>query len=93
VDDEEGSVEVIFTPTTPNCSMPAILGLCLREQLLRVLPMRFHSRIRVTVAAGKHQNENLINRQLRDKERCLAAMERHELRSTIYRCIDPAQSA
>lgn len=88
VDDEKGSVDIVFTPTVPNCSMPAILGLCIREKLMRVLPLRFHSKIRITVAAGKHQNEDAINRQLRDKERCLAALERKNLRTTIESCIE-----
>jgi metal-sulfur cluster biosynthetic enzyme len=87
VNDAGGSVEVIFTPTVPNCSLPAVLGLCIREKLLRVLPLRFHSKIRITVAPGKHQLEDSINRQLRDKERCLAAMERKNLRDMIEKCI------
>ena len=87
VDDSNGSVDVIFTPTVPNCSLPAILGLCIREKLLRVLPLRFHSKIHVSVAKGKHDNEESINRQLRDKERCLAALERDSLRNMIEKCI------
>lgn len=87
VDDSNGSVDVIFTPTVPNCSLPAILGLCIREKLLRVLPLRFHSKIHISVAKGKHENEESINRQLRDKERCLAALERSTLRDMIEKCI------
>jgi len=86
-DDEEGRVSVVFTPTVPNCSLPAVLGLCIREKLLRVLPQRFHSKIFITVAKGKHINEDSINRQLRDKERCLAAIERKNLHDMIERCI------
>lgn len=87
VDDENGAVEVVFTPTVKNCSMPAILGLCIREKLLRVLPLRFHSKIRISVAKEKHEQEEAINRQLRDKERCLAALEKSTLRDTIEKCI------
>ena len=87
VDDAESTVEVVFTPTVPNCSMPAILGLCIRERLLRVLPQRFHSKIFVKVAKGKHDNEHAINRQLRDKERCLAALEKDNVRNIIENCI------
>ncbi|OHT04020.1 hypothetical protein TRFO_28561 [Tritrichomonas foetus] len=87
VDDKNGSVDVIFTPTVPNCSLPAILGLCIREKLLRVLPLRFHSKIHISVASGTHDNEVSINRQLRDKERCLAALERKNLLDMIERCI------
>ena len=88
VSEEDSRVSVVFTPTVPNCSLPAVLGLCIREKLLRVLPLRFHSRIFVSVATGKHNNENDINRQLRDKERCLAAVERKAIREMIDRCIE-----
>ena len=87
VDDKNGSVDVVFTPTVPNCSLPAILGLCIREKLLRVLPLRFHSKIHISVARGTHDTEESINRQLRDKERCLAALERKNLRDKIEECI------
>jgi metal-sulfur cluster biosynthetic enzyme len=90
VDDAKGSVEVVFTPTTPTCSLPAHLGLCLREKLLRVLPTRFHSRLRVVVAPGTHTAAEAITRQLRDKERCLAVMEKDEVKKIIDRCISPA---
>ena len=91
VDDVEGSVDVTFTPTVPNCRMPAILGLCIHEKLLRVLPLRFHSKIRVKCASGTHIQEDAINRQLRDKERCLAALERKNLRSVIEQCLYAAK--
>jgi metal-sulfur cluster biosynthetic enzyme len=87
VDDACGSVEVVFTPTVPNCSLPAVLGLCIREKLLRVLPLRFHSKIRIKVAQGTHVEEDAVNRQLRDKERCLAAVERRNIRDMIEQCI------
>ena len=88
VNEEESYVSVAFTPTVPNCSLPAVLGLCIKEKLIRVLPQRFHSRIFVSVAAGKHNNEEDINRQLRDKERCLAAVSRKVIRNMIDRCIE-----
>lgn len=88
VDDAAGSVTVIFTPTVPNCSLPAILGLAIREKLLRVLPLRFHSKLHIVCAQGKHEQEDSINRQLRDKERCLAALERSALRNMVEKCIN-----
>lgn len=88
VNDKEGRVNLIFTPTVPNCSLPAVLGLCIRERLLQVLPQRFHSKIFITVARGKHIQEDSINRQLRDKERCLAALERRNIRTMIEDCIE-----
>jgi metal-sulfur cluster biosynthetic enzyme len=87
VDDAGGSVEVVFTPTVPNCSWTAVLGLCIREKLIRVLPLRFHSKLRIKVALGTHIEEDAVNRQLRDKERCLAAVERRNIRDMIGQCI------
>ena len=90
VDDKEGIVSILFTPTVPNCSLPAILGLCIREKLQRVLPLRFHSKIYIKCAPGKHIQEESINRQLSDKERCLAAVEKPSLRNMINNCIKPS---
>ena len=69
--------------------MPALLGLCIRQKLLLVLPQRFHSRIFLQIAEGAHINENEINRQLRDKERCLAACEKENIRRMIDNLIFP----
>jgi metal-sulfur cluster biosynthetic enzyme len=91
VDDSLGSIEIVFAPTVPNCLMPAMLGLCIREKLMRVLPLRFHSKLRVKVAPGTHNQENDVNRQLRDKERCLAALERENVREMIEHCISDRQ--
>jgi metal-sulfur cluster biosynthetic enzyme len=62
VDDSEGSVDAIFTPTVPNCTLPAVLGLCIREKRLQFLPLRFHSKICVVCAPGKDIQEDSINR-------------------------------
>ena len=87
VNDSSGSVTIIFTPTVPNCSLPAVIGLAIREKLLRVLPLRFHSKLHIMCAPGKHEQEDVINRQLRDKERCLAALERENLRNIVEKSI------
>ena len=41
VDDSNGKVNVVFTPTIPHCSMATLIGLSIRVKLLRSLPPRF----------------------------------------------------
>jgi metal-sulfur cluster biosynthetic enzyme len=41
VDDDKNSVEILFTPTIPHCSMATLIGLAIRVKLLRALPARF----------------------------------------------------
>eukprot|EP00953_Heterococcus_sp_UTEX-ZZ885_P008936 5301-Heterococcus_DN1.PRE.3 len=41
VSDEKSTVDVLFTPTIPHCSMATLIGLCIRVKLLRSLPPRF----------------------------------------------------
>jgi hypothetical protein len=52
----ESSVEVLFTPTIPHCSMATLIGLSLRVKLLRSLPQRF--KVLVAIAPGTHQSED-----------------------------------
>jgi hypothetical protein len=58
---------------------------------LRALPLQFHSKIRVKLAAGTHIQEEDVNGQLRDKERCLAAMDRENVREMIEHSISDQQ--
>jgi hypothetical protein len=38
-------IRIEFTPTVPHCSLAAIIGLCLREKLIRELIMPFKVRL------------------------------------------------
>ena len=67
-------VDVFFTPTIPHCSMATLIGLCLSVKLLRSLPSKF--KLRVAIAPGAHASEDEINKQLADKERVAAALEK-----------------
>jgi metal-sulfur cluster biosynthetic enzyme len=55
VSDEKSTVDVLFTPTIPHCSMATLIGLCIRVKLLRSLPPRF--KVRVNIRAGTHASE------------------------------------
>lgn len=85
VENERNSVEVLFTPTIPHCSLATLIGLAIRVQLIRSLPSRF--KVHVKIAPGTHVSEQAINKQLADKERVAAAMENSTLLETINNCI------
>ena len=85
VDDEAGAVSLSFTPTVSHCSMATLIGLCLRVRLAQALPRRF--KVDVTIAKGKHSQEEDVNRQLADKERVAAALENPGLRSLVAKCL------
>ena len=85
VDDAAGAVALEFTPTVAHCSMATLIGLCLRVRLAQALPRRF--KVDVTIAQGKHSQEDDVNRQLADKERVAAALENPGLRSLVAKCL------
>ncbi|KAF7256363.1 hypothetical protein EG68_06811 [Paragonimus skrjabini miyazakii] len=90
VDDSEGRVSVQFTPTIPGCSMATLIGLAIKVKLLRSLPSRFKSEVRI--AAGTHNTEDEINKQLADKERVAAALENMTLLKLVNSCLAPVHT-
>ena len=81
----KSTVHVQFQPTIPHCSMATLIGLCIRVKLLRSLPRRF--KLRVTIAPGTHATEDAINKQLNDKERVHAALEKASLLKVVDKCV------
>eukprot|EP01122_Echinamoeba_exundans_P003581 TRINITY_DN13662_c0_g1_i1.p1 TRINITY_DN13662_c0_g1~~TRINITY_DN13662_c0_g1_i1.p1 ORF type:complete len:162 (-),score=17.90 TRINITY_DN13662_c0_g1_i1:15-500(-) len=83
VDDGGGNmlIRIEFTPTVPHCSLAAIIGLCLREKLIRelIVPFKLH----IFITPGSHDTELEINKQVNDKERVAAAMENPNLRRMV----------
>ncbi|KAK8818685.1 hypothetical protein WA538_003993 [Blastocystis sp. DL] len=77
VDNDRNKVTVYFTPTIPNCTQAAVIGLCIRVKLDRCLPRRLKSRVYIT--PGSHNTEENLNRQINDKERVSAALENPSL--------------
>ncbi|XP_049541478.1 MIP18 family protein galla-2 [Anopheles darlingi] len=85
VDNEKNTVQILFTPTIPHCSMATLIGLSIRVKLLRALPPRF--KVSVEINPGTHASEHSVNKQLSDKERVAAALENTHLMEVINQCI------
>lgn len=83
--DQSNFIHVIYTPTTPDCSMGSILGLNIKIKLMRCLPSRFT--IEVICKEGAHVNGIELNKQLNDKERALAAMDNPSIMGVVNRSI------
>lgn len=83
--DEQGLVRVIYTPTTPTCSLGSIIGLSLKIKLDRCLPRRFCSV--VYCKDGTHENAISLNKQINDKERALAALTNKNIASVVNTAI------
>uniref|UniRef100_A0AAG5D813 MIP18 family-like domain-containing protein n=1 Tax=Anopheles atroparvus TaxID=41427 RepID=A0AAG5D813_ANOAO len=85
VDNEKNSIDILFTPTIPHCSMATLIGLSIKVKLLRALPPRFN--VTVEINPGTHASEHAVNKQLADKERVAAALENTHLMEVINQCI------
>lgn len=85
VDNEKKIISVDFTPTVPNCSYSALIGLCIKVKLMNTINRKY--KIDVKVEEGKHDTEDAINKQLNDKERVYAALEADTLKRVISRSI------
>ncbi|XP_028072110.1 protein AE7-like isoform X1 [Camellia sinensis] len=88
VDDRHSCVRVTFTPTVEHCCMATVIGLCLRVQLMRSLPL--HYKVDIRVAPGTHATEAAVNKQLNDKERVAAALENPNLVDMVDECLAPS---
>jgi len=77
------SINIIWTPTTPHCSLALQIGLSIRHklniELKDLMGINYRFKLTLTVEKGKHLKENEINKQLNDKERYLAALENEDI--------------
>eukprot|EP01086_Lenisia_limosa_P000286 TRINITY_DN1052_c0_g1_i1.p1 TRINITY_DN1052_c0_g1~~TRINITY_DN1052_c0_g1_i1.p1 ORF type:complete len:155 (-),score=21.06 TRINITY_DN1052_c0_g1_i1:33-497(-) len=78
-------IRVEFTPTIPHCSMSTVIGLSIRVRLMRCLAPA--TKIDVYIKEGTHNSEKTINKQLNDKERCIAALENNHLLGVVNGCL------
>eukprot|EP01132_Coremiostelium_polycephalum_P002210 gene2210-2725_t len=86
IDNDTSYIRLYFTPTVPHCSMANRIGLSIKEKLSRSLPRRF--KVDVKVTPGSHSSENLVNKQLNDKERVSAALESNSsILTLVNECI------
>ncbi|XP_953435.1 uncharacterized protein TA09900 [Theileria annulata] len=73
IDEDTSTISVFFTPTVPHCTQASIIGLMIFVKLYQSLPPYF--KIDVQISKGTHNTEEMINKQLLDKERISAALE------------------
>lgn len=85
VENDKNTIDVLYTPTIPHCSMATLIGLSIRVKLMRCLPPRF--KVTVKINPGTHSSEHSVNKQLADKERIAAALENTHLIKVINQCI------
>ena len=85
VDNEKKRIKIYFTPTIPNCTMSAVIGLSIKVKLLNTVSRKY--KVDVLIEPGKHMTEDAINKQLCDKERVYAALEAEGLKRIIGRTI------
>ena len=85
VDDKGNHIIVKFTPTVDNCSLATLIGLAIRTKLMRILPRRI--KLDIYLTEGTHQTELETNKQLNDKERIAAALEKPSLLKLVNQCL------
>ncbi|RNF07542.1 MIP18 family protein [Trypanosoma rangeli] len=86
VDEANRTVRVQFTPTVPHCSMTTLIGLCISLKLQRSLPR--WTKVDVCVTPCSHEQEEQVNKQLKDKERVAAALENKNLLNVVESCLN-----
>lgn len=82
------TIIIQFEPTIPNCSLSSVIGLCIREKILRNYYSDPPYRLVVKLVEGSHENYESINKQLIDKERVAAALENPDVSRILRNCID-----
>jgi len=84
-----GVIKMQFTPTVPHCTMSTLIGLCIRVAVMRKLTGSDSGyKLDVRVTKGSHHQEEALNRQLNDKERVSAALEKRNLVQMVDQCLD-----
>uniref|UniRef100_A0A7S3NGP8 MIP18 family-like domain-containing protein n=1 Tax=Euplotes harpa TaxID=151035 RepID=A0A7S3NGP8_9SPIT len=73
---------ITWVPTVPHCHLALTIALCIRVKLQRELAAD-HLKIDIIVQDGKHSQKAEIDRQVNDKERYSAAMEKEEIMAVI----------
>ena len=77
------TIDVIFTPTVPHCSLAGIIGLTIGWQLERHIKGYW---IRIAIKEETHTNWKALNKQLLDRDRVLAAFENEDMQAIINEC-------
>ncbi|KAL0234275.1 hypothetical protein PCE1_001312 [Barthelona sp. PCE] len=81
VQDDKNIVKLTFIPTVPHCTLAMLIALSIQAQLMRCLPPRIFPNVFVKI--GTHNQDIHINKQLNDKERVCAALEKPHILEKI----------
>ena len=85
-------VQITWVPTVPNCHLALTIALSLKNKLgqdLADLGENIkNSKIDILVQDGKHDQQYQIDKQVNDKERVLAALEKENIQDAIQRLCD-----
>ena len=81
----ENGARIEITPTVPTCSLSTLIGLAILSKCRKNLPLGFKTS--VAIKLGTHDQAEVVNRQLSDKERVIAALENPNLMNAIRGCV------
>ncbi|CAI2381511.1 unnamed protein product [Moneuplotes crassus] len=88
-DDDLGYIHVMikWIPTVPHCHLALTIALCMRAKIEQELAIP-NLKIDIIVEKDKHQLKKEIDKQVNDKERYSAALEKEEVMAVIEELID-----
>merc|ERR1712021_136458 len=85
--DDYYDITVSYKPTVEHCHLATLIGLFIREKIKREFDY-FRYKLRILAIPGSLQNESDANRQVNDKERVAAALEKESMMRLVNECID-----
>lgn len=82
-------VTIYYKPTVEHCHLATLIGLFIREKIRREIPPDyFRYKLKILAIPGSLQNEDDANRQVNDKERVAAALEKESMLRLVDQCIN-----
>ena len=81
------AVRIVWTPTTPSCGFAMNIALSITIKLQREFSQKKWMKVEIKVKEGKHDKGAEIDKQVNDKERVAAAMEKETVMSAIENLI------
>merc|ERR1712168_679293 len=89
MDEDYYDVTIYYKPTVEHCHLATLIGLFIREKIRREIPPDyFRYKLKILAMPGTLQNEDDANRQVNDKERVAAALEKESMTRLVDQCIN-----
>jgi len=89
IDEDYYDVVIYYKPTVEHCHLATLIGLFIREKIRREIPPEyFRYKLKILAIPGSLQNEEDANRQVNDKERVAAALEKDSMMRLVDQCIN-----